>query len=792
MRLPNYAVRLILVLLYFAAVTARFSSAERGDYLYFKGVSAANYRYAYMIGKTGSLPSTDRKAAWPDGLSPAEVKPMGVEYFTGYLYRLTEYFSELEEREFARRLTALFFSLSVFSIYALAYGIWRCQAGALFSAFLVALFHPLQEATNGRTYLHLHFAVVLLSIHILLVLRYRRSPSIVSALPAALAAFALLATWEVSLYYLLVFAFLYVLWPGVHSEEKVRLIAPHAAILLLAAFLLPHFRAQRLAFSFPAVFFYIASIYLLLVRRVVIRGPAVLHILLASIIVSLLLKPFHTSGVAPFPVAEYLLYRIRYSFAKPVVPQALPEAVRYAWMDDHAPPSRYALFNFFFPLVLFVPALLSAVFASRRAALHEPTSSGPKRREIHSMPILPVAAATVAIAACLLLDRSVLPVASLSIVLLLALSFWGFREHLPIRTPFIGLGTAVILLQSLFPGGGIDIADRIARGAGLTPLNTGEFIWVSIGNADKELVRFLVRRTSVRNPCLAPPEASSLLATFAGRTTLLVPGVESSGMIEKTTTLLGKYYASEEHLYEACQANGVSYVLYSIDCTLDDTRYSLRYLAGEEKLKPSSAAFKMHFFPETLKHFALVYENDTYRLFQVTEEFRPIFTTDHPPVYQHEILERNSDDLESFYRRVVRLMLTCSRAYEEQEKGNHLTALNLFNTCLHQAPHFTAARLGKARSLSRLNELEAAKQSYLFVVKYAPDNPEALYGMALTMARLGETREAQEFIDVLLSATGNEEIIRKARLLKRFIEEGIPIDDRTEADSTLGAEAPQK
>jgi tetratricopeptide (TPR) repeat protein len=275
---------------------------------------------------------------------------------------------------------------------------------------------------------------------------------------------------------------------------------------------------------------------------------------------------------------------------------------------------------------------------------------------------------------------------------------------------------------------------------------------------------------------LAPPNISSVLATFAGRTTLLAPGIETRAMIEKTVSYMGNYYQKESDFYAACRTAGIEYVIYSVDLVLDGSSFSPLYLSGRNKIPPSSVAYKMHFFPEMLSHFTLTYENDNYRLFKVSEEIRPIFTTDHPPIYQYEILDLNGDSLEQFYKRILNLVFLYGSGLDEQAKGNHEAAMDIYSRCIRQAPHYTEARLAQAALLSSLGDIAAAKEAYGAVISYAPDNPEALYGLALSLARSGDTRHAKEYVEILLMSTGDDDMIKKAKLLKWFLEENIPID----------------
>ncbi|NIM20678.1 MAG: hypothetical protein GTO51_10700 [Candidatus Latescibacteria bacterium] len=792
MKLPKYFIIASLVLLYAVSVIIRVASADKSKYPYFDGVSATNYRYMVSISQTGSAPVLDQKAAWPEGVRPALERPLGVEYFTGYVYRLVRYFSEADERQFVRQFTRLFSSLLVFTLYALSYTLWRSQAGALFAGFLVALSSPLIDDTNGTTFLHVQYAAVLVSLHLFLILRLKNRFTIPVAVTAALSFFVLLTMWEASVYYIAIFALLYAIWPEENLRNKRILLSLHGVFFVAGALLLPYLSAHRVAFAVPASLVYSAVLYAFFAGKLPLKErrfwPGMLYVIVGALILSAIFRPLQFGASRSFPALQYVYYRLRYLAAKPIDPSTLPDAVRYVWSKEHAAPSEFNIFIALFPFLFLIPAMVSGALSFQKETslpTPPPTSVTATRRKPPNI-LIPAVVAALLIWGLYFFDRSGLPLSVIGAFPLVALSFYAIGRHLKKRSAFIALGAILILAQTLSPDGRLDLSRWIARRAGLNPIG-GDFLRVSIGNPDRNLVRFLLTRTSVRDPILGLPAISSLLSTFGGRTTLLFSGGTSRETIEKTVEMLGKYYGSEEELYRTCRANGVEYVLYSVELALDGTTFSPRYLCGRKQLIPASVAYKMHFFPEALKRFALVYENDGHRLFEVTDHIKPIFSTDHPPIYQYEILVRNNDSLELFHERITNLMLLYGNARNEHEAGNDSTALGLFNACVNQAPHFTAARLGQATSLTRLGRLEDARDVYMTIVGYAPDNPEALYGTALTLARLGETARAEGFVSILLSSTGEAEIIRKAKLLKWFIDEGIPIDAPigTDSNSTI-------
>ena len=107
MTLGRRNLTIILIALYVGAVWVRLESLGQFEYPYFAGESGTNYRHAHSISADGSLPSLDTRASWPEGFSPAKAKPNGMEYFTGFAYRLARPFSDIAGgREYLKTKTS--------------------------------------------------------------------------------------------------------------------------------------------------------------------------------------------------------------------------------------------------------------------------------------------------------------------------------------------------------------------------------------------------------------------------------------------------------------------------------------------------------------------------------------------------------------------------------------------------------------------------------------------------------------------------------------------------------------
>jgi tetratricopeptide (TPR) repeat protein len=179
-----------------------------------------------------------------------------------------------------------------------------------------------------------------------------------------------------------------------------------------------------------------------------------------------------------------------------------------------------------------------------------------------------------------------------------------------------------------------------------------------------------------------------------------------------------------------------------------------------------------------------VYENDNYRLFRVTADVKPVFLTDHPPVYQEAILREHADDLGTFYSRIIDILSTYQTAVAAQARGDERGAIPRFLYCLDQAPAFTAARLGVGDSLLRLGKTADAFNAYNSVLQYAPDNTHALYYGAISLAYMARRAEARRLVDLLLTATAQHDIRAQALDLKAALDSGRPIEIPRKAAKT--------
>jgi hypothetical protein len=680
--------------------------------------------------------------------------------------------SERSLKQYVSLFTVIVFSLSVFTFFSLAFNLWRCQAGGLFAAFLVAFSSPIVNATTGREFLHGPFALLLVSLHLSMFFGYGRKPTAKMPFVSALVALALLSVWEHAPLYLFFFGIAVLTVYGRNDTTQKRLFATHLAAFVIGGLLLPHLRAQRALVAWPALFFLVTTAWFAFRASLPRRVPGMVYIAGGVVALSLLFWRLHTGGIELASTAEYVLHRLRFLAAKPEDPLLLPDVVRALWSRPHTFATPYTVLQLLLPVLFLVPVALLGMRSMRKGS----AADGEHARGAEPQFLWPATILAGAGLVLFLLDRSAVLAAALGVFPFVAASFYGLSQHRSTRALPVAIAAFLVLTPTLFPTGKVNATYQIASRTPIAPDRPDGFIFLSIGNADEELVRHLVRRTSVRDVFVAPLDLSSLLVAFAGRKTITPTGSRSIADITQAQRVTEAFYDEERSLFSLCDSLGVGYVVYSIDYLLDNSKYSPTYLAGRRTIREEDLVYKMHFAPEQLTHFNLVYQNDNYRVFRLTREVQPMFLTDHPVVYHTDLLLEHGGNLTTFYRDVLDVLVTYHTAVRAQNRGDDDAAIGRLRYCLERAPRFTKAWLGVGDSLLRMRDMRAANAAYRRVLEYAPDNTHALYYAALTYAHLDQKNEALGLIDVLLATGGDRALVALAAELKAVIQSGVPLD----------------
>jgi tetratricopeptide (TPR) repeat protein len=320
----------------------------------------------------------------------------------------------------------------------------------------------------------------------------------------------------------------------------------------------------------------------------------------------------------------------------------------------------------------------------------------------------------------------------------------------------------------------VDPSFQMARAAGVASDDPATFSWISFENTDKDLIRFLSTRTSVHESILAPDDLSALVLSFSGRTSVALCGTTSRAPANRYIELMRGFYRDENSFYDLCKREKVDYVIYTVDMLLDGGLYSPIYMTGISGVAPDAVAVKMHFQPESLRHFTLLYENEHYRLFKVTETAQPVFLTDHPLYYQSRLFMDSGASFEHFRQRVLWLMANCAAGMGARARGDLDKSRQILDQCVRYAPLFTRARLELAYTFMDLGREEKARDQIKAVIQYAPDNAAALYIAAYLEVQAGHPDDAKPYL-TLLAQSGDRSFVDKGKGLQYYIDHKLPL-----------------
>jgi hypothetical protein len=756
MKMSRRVVLFILCVLFAAAIAARVSTRDPNNNPYFRGASAMSYRHMLEVADHHSLGAHDSKAAFPQGYVPDRYRAAGAETLTGLGYRAVRLVSDMDGRDFARRAIIVMASLCVFTVYGAASQLWNSQRAGFLGAFLVAFEPALVSATNGRVFSHAIFAAFFASLYAAVALRALKESSRSGAALAALLAFVLLWIWEPARYGLLAWVVPVSLMGSIERPRRVWFVISHAAVIAVAACMFPHLVATRALGAWTTAVAMGAVVAACLPPKQHQGWRPALFVLATGAVLTLALTPLRAGASEDFPALRYLLTRLQYIAGRPSS-SLLSDWMRGLWSADHAPLAPRALIQLFLPVLLCAAAWLinREVRASRR-------------RFLCTAIVLVVASLAAA------LDRSALAFAALPLIIVLSGAASALEWRRWSHSALVAASAYTALAGVVLAGKFVDPSHLIVRATHTGASDPASFSWISFENTDKSLIRFLSTRTSVQESILAPNDLSAVLLAFSGRTSVMLPGTTSRLATNRNVDLMRGFYRDEDSFYQLCQQEKVDYVLYSVDMLLDGGAYSPVYTSGISGLTPGAIAARMHFQPESLRHFTLLYENEHYRLFKVSDTAQPVFLTDHPLYYQSKLFMDSGGSFENFRQRVLWLMGNCASGMGARARGDLDKSRQLLDQCVRYAPSFTRARLELAYTFMDLGRYEHARDQIAAIIQYAPDDAATLYAAAYVEVQMQKPDEAKPYL-LLLAQTGDATYTERAKSLQYYIDHKLPL-----------------
>lgn len=154
----------------------------------------------------------------------------------------------------------------------------------------------------------------------------------------------------------------------------------------------------------------------------------------------------------------------------------------------------------------------------------------------------------------------------------------------------------------------------------------------------KSVISFLKDDTDRSLPVLSSFELGSSIALYGGHPVNLHSKFESPVLWKKVKEVYMALFGPEEDFFRLCKRFGAGFFVYQDDMALGTGPGSMKYIVGVKQMRTDCPAFLFHFAPEKLKHFRLVYQNGTYRVFLIEgAQFSGKAVVKYDPLYDPDV-----------------------------------------------------------------------------------------------------------------------------------------------------------
>jgi tetratricopeptide (TPR) repeat protein len=272
-------------------------------------------------------------------------------------------------------------------------------------------------------------------------------------------------------------------------------------------------------------------------------------------------------------------------------------------------------------------------------------------------------------------------------------------------------------LSSLFPSRTASL--KYQESGGLTASTTRMLDWIRTG-------------TDRKGNILAKYSLSPSILLYTGRSVVLTPAVfERISSTSKFNSIYTNLYSSENDFYTACRKYGIGYYVYSVDEFLDNSVYSTRYLVNRTNFDTQSAAGLFQFQPQALEHFTLIWQNEYFRIFRITDKrTSPTTETSYYPCYDPDVFGSMGIGHPEFLQKWNRAFSLKTVADQLLMRGQSEQAEQYYNASLEAFPQYPDVLANLGRIYLRRKQIDRAAQTFEKSLSIAY-SPEAAYGLTI-------------------------------------------------------------
>lgn len=582
----------------------------KNETAYYWSEAAFQYRYAKMVGEGREIPALDVAAEFPEGVVPGRELTLLMERTTGTIYKLIYSCRQISFHVFLIYFYSLLSSLSVFAFYFAALQVNKSPPEAL----LVTLVYAFTPASWGRfigDYVYEGFSLPFLFGSFAIFLAALRAPDLKTkqlcffSVSSGAALCLGLMSWHFARFYWLIFMSGVIVHYFSNFENNSRLIKMLFGMTLcciLTGFLFPVLKSNAFLTSPAMLLAYSLLISHGLAGRYPISRWRSAIVLTATLLLFLIITRFFFGDDAPAYGHVYSVFfeKISHFLQKPENPSELGMQARILWVEAFNSPLPGHFFYNHFPIIL--PILTCWIWGVFE---HPEPSASDNNSGFIAFFFLSF------LFLYLLIERLAgFYIFFLCLYLLnQASKLWQRRALL---TGLLMLTGGVEVGKTLLAGSEYNFVAGIAQFLGYERQQA-----LDRHQHTMETIDWIKTHTESQDVLLAGAGYEPLILAYAERAIILQPKFEAFRTREKYMRFLSALYDSEEAFFNFCVKYKADYFVYQNFFVLNDSKDGARYAADALTLKPSAAAYRFHFLPQSLKHFKLVFQNTGFRVFRV-------------------------------------------------------------------------------------------------------------------------------------------------------------------------------
>lgn len=305
-------------------------------------------------------------------------------------------------------------------------------------------------------------------------------------------------------------------------------------------------------------------------------------------------------------VFALLIDKFRFLLVKPTDPGLLTYESRSVWIEDFNSPTAYFILYY---VSLYLPFGLLALIRSIRIAISNPQ---------HRLPFILCVQASGFFVLFVLVRRMITIEIIFLCICMGGLTLWRDR-----RLKLASLFLALLLIsfegwKSYTDTNGNPYSSALKQAV---PDSNARSEYVTVGD-HVDVLNWIKVHTNKQQPILAYMGFSPVILAYTGRPIIVHSMFDAEDMRKKNEEFITTLYSDEESFYKFALKNGAKYFIHESQNVLASDPDSHRYLANKLQLPKTSAAYQFQFRPEGLKSFKLLYQNPSYRIFEVGKQGR--------------------------------------------------------------------------------------------------------------------------------------------------------------------------